>query len=84
MGGIISKPKAPEPVIIQQPAPAAPDPVIETPTAPDPTEAQEAESRERARSLLARERGRLGTIATGFRGFLQERAQSERKTLLGE
>ena len=41
-------------------------------------------SEERKESLLRRTRGRLGTIFTGFKGFLSEGEQSTRKTLLGE
>jgi hypothetical protein len=39
----------------------------------------------RSLSLLSRDRGRLGTILTGFRGLLSQSNQNNgRKTLLGE
>lgn len=85
MGSLISAPKAPKPIVVQQPAPT-PQPTTETltPNPQTPEQVQRDESKERARSLLARERSRFGTIATGFRGLLQEKNQGARKTLLGE
>lgn len=83
MGSLTSAPKAPKPVVIQQSAPPATD-VITQQTSKDPVDVQREQSEERTRSLLARSRSRLGTIATGFRGLLQENSQASRKTLLGE
>ena len=59
-----------------------------TPTAettPVKTDAEIA-TEARTENLLRRSRGRLGTILTGFRGFLDSSKDqsSERKTLLGE
>lgn len=84
MGSLTSAPKAPKPVIIQQPVSpkVEADPVIEDVNNQQDTEQEQSE--ERKRSLLARNRSRLGTIATGFRGLLQENNQTARKTLLGE
>ncbi|MFP4098017.1 MAG: hypothetical protein ACLFP8_06390 [Alphaproteobacteria bacterium] len=46
---------------------------------------QEKESQERQKSLLARERGRKGTINTGLQGILASvDKEKSRKTLLGE
>jgi hypothetical protein len=82
MGSLSSKPKAPSkpaPQVVYVPAPA---PVAETPATPDPVE-EAAQARKS--SLLARDRGRFGTVLTSFRGFLaQKDASPQRKTLLGE
>lgn len=88
MGSITKKPKAPaityvvrnEPVSATASTPATPAPVE-----PEKTDSQiKAESR--TDSLLCRSRGRFGTIATSFRGFLDSanNQQSQPKTLLGE
>ena len=82
MGSLTSKPKAPAqstPQVVYVPATPTPAPVTST---PDPVqEAAEA----RKTSLLARDRGRFGTIMTSFRGFLGEKNNGvQRKTLLGE
>ena len=46
---------------------------------------QEVATRARTQSLLQRERGRFGTIQTGFRGLLSlNNTDAGRKTLLGE
>lgn len=83
MGSLASRPKVPSykpPSVVYlpqlpvaSPAPAAPgDP------ATSPEKARQA-------SLLARDRGRFGTIQTGFRGLLESAfSQGQRKTLLGE
>ncbi len=89
MGSLVSAPKNPRPVVTQTPAtpqaPTTPTTVntSETPAA-DPREVQDTQSIARAKSLLARGRSRFGTIATGFRGLLQENSKPARKTLLGE
>lgn len=85
MGSLVSSPKIP--------APSAATPVSPTVTVdtPDPEEIQrerdETASRERARSLLSRNRSRFGTIRTGFSG-LDTIAPNDngtpRKRLLGE
>ncbi len=87
MGNITNKPKAPAQVVY------VPQPVYQTPTEtsnnnnntggdnPAPTVAEQRE-----KSLLSRNRSRLGTILTGFRGLLAplSNENSQRKTLLGE
>ena len=86
MGSITSKPKAPTVITV----PAAP--VVTTPivTATESTNTQtddEVRSEARESSLLRRSRGRLGTIATSFRGLLvndNDTSTTQPKTLLGE
>lgn len=81
MGRIKSSPKAPaQPQIVYVPTPVTT--VAETPAQPS---AEETKAAARTQSLLTRSRGRLGTIATSFRGFLGEKDNGvKRKTLLGE
>ena len=77
MGKIFSKPKMP-PVPTFEPTPIVVD---ETPKVDPEVEADE----QRARNILNRHRGRLGTINTSFRGVLSDSAFTPtRKTLLGE
>ncbi|MCI5061304.1 MAG: hypothetical protein MRY79_09605 [Alphaproteobacteria bacterium] len=87
MGSITKRPKAPPRPKIARVSPApAPEPVAETPSEPEKTDAQIA-AEQRTQSLLRRSRGRQGTILTGFRGFLEasgELGNRTRKTLLGE
>lgn len=80
MGSLTSKTKAPsQPQVVYVPASVT---AVETPAQPS---ADETEAAARTQSLLSRSRGRLGTIATSFRGFLSEKNTSvKRKTLLGE
>lgn len=86
MGSITKQPKAPT---ITTVAPSAPTPstTTVTPTSePTKTDA-EISAESRTQSLLRRSRGRLGTIATSFRGFLSSadnNTDNKRKTLLGE
>ncbi len=47
-------------------------------------ESEELASEARQDSLLVRDRGRSGTISTGFLGLLDENDNDQRKTLLGE
>lgn len=66
-----------------------PRPVASTPFVPAPSEPtksnSEIQAEARQQSLLRRNRGVLGTIATSFSGFLQPKdTGSNRKTLLGE
>jgi len=84
MGSLGSRPQAPS-----QPPPVAftPPPVnIPPPNNVESAEASEqSQSEARAENLLQRNRGRLGTIRTGFRGLLTSTNNaSGRKTLLGE
>tara|TARA_R110002095_G_C4234950_1_gene238403 strand:+ start:1119 stop:1385 length:267 start_codon:yes stop_codon:yes gene_type:complete len=88
MGSLASTPKVPQ---TQSAAPPVSSTPITSPTtttsSPDQSASARAaqESEERTQSLLARGRGRLGTIATSFQGFLREVDQGDaRKTLLGE
>ncbi|MGN7437986.1 MAG: hypothetical protein ACTHOO_05010 [Alcanivorax sp.] len=84
MGSLSSTPKVPQSPVVQAPV------VTQTTTEgqstqPDAQSRAEQESQEREKSLLARGRGRLGTIATSFQGFLREADNTAaRKTLLGE
>ncbi len=86
-------PSAPQPVYYYVPAPPPPPPP--PPPAPvagendngggtvTPTPEQEKETRKQ--SLLRRDRGRLGTILSSFRGILGLSDNTPvRKTLLGE
>ncbi|MCC6598519.1 MAG: hypothetical protein IT559_07000 [Alphaproteobacteria bacterium] len=88
---------SPQIVYVPQPAPAAPPPQpASSGAAPSPGDqggngssgtATPAPSPEKSRqtSLLARDRGRFGTIQTGFRGLLETAfGNNQRKTLLGE
>lgn len=84
MGSLASRPSVPS-------VPSSPQPQIAyVPPAPPPsapTAEPAASSPEKARqaSLLARDRGRFGTIQTGFRGLLESAfGKGQRKTLLGE
>ncbi len=85
MGSITKKPKAPT---ITYVLPSEPTPVTaETVISSEPVKTDaEVQAEARTESLLRRSRGRFGTIATSFKGFLDS-ANSERnqqKTLLGE
>ena len=62
-------------------------PAQETQSQSQPDEVDQARraSEQRAANLLATQRGRQGTIRTGFTGILEERStQPRRKTLLGQ
>lgn len=80
MGSLKSGPKAPStPQVVYVPTPVT---AVETVIQPS---AEENAAMARTQSLLSRSRGRLGTIATSFRGFLSEKETGvKRKTLLGE
>jgi hypothetical protein len=96
MGKLTSVPKAPpRPTYVYIPAPAP----LPAPTpAPSPSDAGSGassgtsapppapdEAAQRVAGFLASRRGRIGTILTGFRGFLEPSAAVPvRKTLLGE
>lgn len=96
MGSLSKAPKAPapaaaQPTVIYVPAPApssggssAPAPEENNTETPAVTPEEEGNAR-RVETLLRRERGRLGTILTGFRGVLGlSNDAPQRKTLLGE
>lgn len=83
MGSLFKTPKAP-------PALSAPSPVAVSTTAPSASvsaDQTDTDIRNEAReqSLLRRNRGRFGTVNTGFTGFLGRIDSGDsRKTLLGE
>lgn len=87
MGSITKKPKTPAVTIVNPVTPTVTP--VTRPTIiskPEPTDV-EISTASRTSSLLRRSRGRLGTIATSFRGFLNNTASDlneKRKTLLGE
>jgi len=85
MGSITSRPQVPsQPQTVFVPQTVTPT-TTDTSTS-DSTDVQEAVSQSRIQSLLQRERGRFGTIQTGFTGLLSlgSNTDSGRKTLLGE
>lgn len=101
MGSLTSSPKipsyqAPAPQIVYVPQPVAPTPSPASVSAPLPSDVsvsdsaepsiEETQSAAREDNLLRRQRGRFGTITTGFRGILSQTnsAAPARKTLLGE
>jgi hypothetical protein len=60
-----------------------PTPAPSISSQPEKSDAEvQAEAREQ--NLLRRNRGRFGTITTGFTGFLSPSKNNDRKTLLGE
>lgn len=75
MGSIISKPKA-----------AAAPVVTTTPQGPTAEEIAAEEAKTRTENILRRARSAMGTVVTGFRGVLSDKAdlQPQRKSLLGE
>lgn len=87
MGNITDRPKAPAPQVIYVPQPVYQDSAGTHGTASgnDNNGATPSVAEQREKSLLARNRSRLGTIMTGFRGLLAPLSQdAQRKTLLGE
>ncbi|MBI1301330.1 MAG: hypothetical protein GC137_06690 [Alphaproteobacteria bacterium] len=86
MGSLVSTPRTPAPIVVpalqSEPVQSVSQPKPKEPEGPTP---EEQASETRRRSLLARNRGRLGTIATSLQGFLtQGSTGNQRKTLLGE
>ncbi len=86
MGSLLSSPKTPKATSQGASAsPAASTPAITQAAQSSQKTREAAASEERAQNLLSRNRGRLGTIETGFRGFLSASNTSNgRKNLLGE
>lgn len=90
MGRLISPSRPSTPQVVYY-APQ-PDPVTTpTPSSPtsggtdEPEKTPEQVETEKAENLLRRNRSRLGTVLTSFRGILsQNDLSSARKTLLGE
>ncbi len=87
MGSISKPPKAPkaaQPSVIYVPQVAPPPAPLPENTIDEPTE-EEQHAEARRKNLLRRNRGRLGTVLTGFRGVLGLSNESNgQKTLLGE
>jgi len=95
MGALASRPSVPAPQsqIIFVPA-SAPASVAQTSSDVDtstdnsatdtPLSDEALQSEQRSESLLRRNRGRFGTVQTGFRGLLSALNAGQRKTLLGE
>jgi hypothetical protein len=84
MGSMTSRPEIrPQPQVIYMPAPQLPI-YNPPPAAPTATGGNDEEAHARAGSLLLRDRGRFGTVLTGFRGLLAPLETGPRKTLLGE
>ncbi len=83
MGDISGRPKAPAPQVVYVPRYVYNnDTGSDSGSTPDETPTPEAQ---REKNLLERQRGRFGTILTGFRGILSPtETQNTRKTLLGE
>ena len=84
MGDISGRPKAPSPSIVY-----VPQYVSQTGVGGDNTESETPDSpsqaEQREKNLLGRQRSRIGTILTGFRGILApNESNAQRKTLLGE
>lgn len=80
MGNITDRPKAPAPQVVYVPQ------YTYVPSGDGEEEADTgaAVAEQRRQSLLSRNRSRLGTILTGFRGVLTPAGDDQRKTLLGE
>lgn len=88
MGSLSSRPSVPsQPQVVYMPQ------AVSSPTATQTTSSKsevisdksESASETRSESLLRRNRGRLGTIKTGFSGLLSSiDSSAQRKTLLGE
>ena len=86
MGSLSSSAKAPTQAsqqVVYVPQPSTTSSTVSTADESEPN-AEEQASEARKKTLLRRNRGRFGTIATGLKGFLSERLSSGRKTLLGE
>lgn len=96
MGSLVSAPKTPRTStqVVYVPASSTGGTTSSTTTQSSQTETassstaddtEETLARERVAALLQNRRGVLGTILTGFRGFLDPAAAApRRKTLLGE
>ena len=88
MGSITSRPQVPsqpQTVFVPQPVASVTPTVTDTSASSGTETSQDVATQSRTQSLLQRERGRFGTIQTGFRGLLSQNDQAQsRKTLLGE
>jgi len=88
MGSMNKRPKAPpvQQVVYTVPAPQPSSGHTSSEDASKPEISEEEQASEnRRQNLLRRNRGRLGTVLTGFRGVLtSSSANPQQKTLLGE
>ena len=98
MGGLTSSPKIPKPkpqvIYVSQPAASTSTANSGSTDAGTGTSSQDNSATDadtdsgsviRRQSLIDRERGRFGTVTTGFRGLLNAlNNDAQRKTLLGE
>ncbi len=90
MGSLTSRPKIkPQPQVMYVPTPTyTPPPTFPAPAPPTPAATTDQNSNVAETglgNLLLRDRGRFGTILTGFRGLLvPSGSNAQRKTLLGE
>lgn len=84
--GRISYPTVSQSQPVYYTTPVSPSTESDSSSEPEKTD-EEIQAEGRTEGLLRRSRGRLGTILTGFTGFLNSISQGEekrRKTLLGE
>ncbi len=86
MGGVKSKPKAPELAsFVTQPIVTPVQSAQNLVNAPVQASPEQIADEARKSGLLARDRSRFGTVLTSFRGLMmQGNNTSQRKTLLGE
>jgi hypothetical protein len=85
MGNITNKPKVPAPQVVYVPQTVY-EPAPSNNSGSDDNSAPTPQQ-QREQSLLSRNRSRLGTVLTGFRGLLAPLVNDnsgQRKTLLGE
>jgi len=87
MGSLSSRPEIPAKTVARASQIVTRAPVVAVTSAVQGTQhnAPQSDKERREKNLLRRNRGRLGTIKTGFRGFLSRATLDKpRKTLLGE
>ncbi len=92
MGSLTSRPKAaPAPTVVYVPAPTTttrstvPASVTQPIATPDTPSTEQESQKQREDNLLRRDRGRHGTVQTGFRGILNAvNSAAQKKTLLGQ
>lgn len=85
MGSLVSRPKVPKYTPPVQTVYVPATTTSTQSTGSDSGNAGPSDSDLRSQSLLSRDRGRLGTIETGFRGLLGlSNNEDQRKTLLGQ
>ena len=90
MGGLTSGPRPssaqPQVVYVSQPAVAVPSaPALDPTPASSDAQSEQSVAEVRESNLLRRDRGRFGTVQTGFSGLLNTAENTGgRKSLLGE